>query len=684
MKNFKRLIPILMCLMLLVSLSCCGRVQSRKMKLSNDEVSTTVDACDEKLLYSSKSNSEMTEITSSGMLKMYLEEKTMSVCIYDAVADKYYHALPFEKGNEIPSTLSLVIYLNGRKYTLSSQKDSLAFSLTKYKKTKNGVVITYTFRQSLDSGDKLDISVPVSYALSDGMLTVSVDCQRIDNSCDATIGTIELLPFFGCDKIGQKGDYFLLPDGCGELMYLDAGNEATTVTLKTYGSDCGLNDTGDNKALVACFGRKNGESAILCTATGGESLCSINAKRADSTSGYNRAWAKFEITPTKESDGYLYVSGSTYEGSITLSYRFLSTGSDYISMAGALRELLIRQGALRENATEKDEDYPFNLSLIMSQDGICLTSFNEANELLTNLKSKGFSHINLILKGVYEDGSVKIKDDLGSDKELELLMETQNDDSVAIFSDYSIYSCGSSAKSITGEKIGLASHKKISDSLNSLIRDIREQDFKGIYINDAGESLYTDHSNKAYSIRENVKNAITKVFGSVFASKKIMMNCGNLYTLKYASGIVGLPSTSSRGDSDGFETVPFIQAVLHGLVDYSLEGINLNSDSKAQMLKSVEYGAIPYYEWYCTDDMSEEEDSYYYMNSLGDAKAYYDRMKSELSSLRGKRITSHEKVVTQVYLTRFGEDIGVYVNYSDKAVTVDGITVDSGSYALVS
>lgn len=353
-------------------------------------------------------------------------------------------------------------------------------------------------------------------------------------------------------------------------------------------------------------------------------------------------------------------------------------------MAGALRELLIRQGTLRENATEKDEDYPFNLSLIMSQDGICLTSFNEANELLTNLKSKGFSHINLILKGVYEDGSVKIKDDLGSDKELELLMETQNDDSVSIFSDYSIYSCGSSAKSITGEKIGLASHKKISDSLNSLIRDIREQDFKGIYINDASESLYTDHSNKAYSIRENVKNAITKVFGSVFASKKIMMNCGNLYTLKYASGIVGLPSTSSRGDSDGFETVPFIQAVLHGLVDYSLEGINLNSDSKAQMLKGVEYGAIPYYEWYCTDDMSEEEDSYYYMNSLGDAKAYYDRMKSELSSLRGKRITSHEKVATQVYLTRFGEDIGVYVNYSDKAVTVDGITVDSGSYALVS
>lgn len=687
MKIIRKFLPIILCLTLLAVLSCCGRVQSSKRRLNSEAESVTATQCDEEILYGTGDKNKMIKIVSSGMLEMYLDEKTMSVCVYDAGADKLYHALPREKGDEVPSSLTLTVYCGGREYVLSSQKDSLAFSCAKYKKTKSGVLITYTFRQSLEGGGKVDISVPVSYALSDGMLTVSVECSDIDNKGDTVIGYVELLPFFDADVSVQKGDYIVLPDGCGEVMYLDEGDKRQ-VRFSTYGSDAALPGEDSPSASIACFGRKKGESAYVCTVTEGEALCDINGARAGDSSDYNRAWAGFKITGTDKNDGYLYVSDNSYEGNITLNYRFLSgDNSDYIAMAGAVRELLIRCGNLRENPSDKNSDYPFNLTLVMSRaaqdDSVqCLTDFNSAYELISYLKAKGFSNINTVLQGIYENGSVAILKSLGSEKELDTLLKLQDDGTVSFYSDYSLYGGGYSAVGIRGDKLDLSAHKRINSSLNELITDIRGQSFKGVYIGDAGKTLYSDYSNKTYSNRENVKNSLFKIFGSIFASKGLAVNYGNLYSVKYASLILNLPSTSSMKNEPGFESVPFIQAILHGLVSYSHEGINLSDKSREQILKSVEYGALLHYNWYCTD-LGEEDDSMYYMTNVGEAKAYYDKMKSDLSHLSERRITAHEKVADEVYLTRFGEDVGVYVNYSDKAVSVDGITVDSKSYAVL-
>lgn len=687
MKTIKGFMPIALALIFLLTLSCCGRVQARKMKISHEEVSATTAVGDEALFYGTRDKSAMTKIASSGMLEMYLEEKTMSVCIYDAAANKYYHALPCEKGNETPSSLNVRVYSKGKEYVLSSQKDSLAFDCTKYKKTKHGVVITYSFRQSTQKGEKLDISIPVTYILSDGRLTVSVNCNKISAESDTIIRQIELLPFFAGDTASAKGDYIVLPDGCGELMHLGVNSNVNERSLRVYGNDDSHEENTGDKALIAYFGRKCGDSAIVCVATEGESLCSINAKKATDAFGYNRAWASFEITAAKEKDNSLYVSDTAYKGNITLSYRFLSgENSDYVAMAGAVRELLIREGCLRENAIEGESEYPFNLTLILSQEDSSapLSDFNKASELLSYLKSKGFSHINVILQGIYDSGTVKIKKELGNEKDLDSLMQLQNEGNVLFYSDYSLYGGKGSAKTIKGDKLVFSSLDKVTGSLNDLLKDIRKQSFYGIYINDAGQSLYSDYGSKTYSVRENVKNALNKIFGSIFASRQLMISRGNLYSVKYACGIINLPSSSSMGNAEGFETVPFSQTILHGLVDYSHEAINLSSDSKAQMLKAVEYGANLHYTWHCTDDLNGTDDSTYYMTGVSESKTYYDKMKSDLSNLRGRRITSHEKVAEQVYLTRFGEDAGVYVNYSQKAVSVDGITVDAKSYALVS
>lgn len=694
MNKLKRFMPVLIFFLILFTLNCCGGAKSSKIKVSSEEISVAASLCDEQLLISTAQKNEMVKITSSGMLQMYLDEKTMSVCIYDTANKKFYKSLPEESRNEAASTINIGVILGGKEYTLTSQSDSLAFSCTKYKKTKSGIVITYNFRQSLENGKKLNISLPVSYTLSDGMLSVKVECDKISCDGDGIIHSIELLPYFGTDVDAAKGDYIVLPDGCGAIMDLEEqSSENISVRIPVYGSDSATDDTSSSSALIAAFGRKCGDNGYVCLVSDGEAMCEINSEKACLTSGYNRAWSSFIITPVKFFEKNIYVSDNSYKGEISLSYRFLSNdNANYIGMASAVRELLIRESKLRENGLDENLDYPFNLTLVLSQTDKgesgdnsenYLTNFNESYELLTSLKAKGLTNVNVRLKGLYSSGT-KINEALGTKEELDLLLSTQDEGGVRLYGDYSLYSGGYSAVTIDSKKTGLTSIKKINSSLNSFITQLRQENIKGVSISDVGESLNCDFSDKEFSIRQNVKDSLYNMLSSVFASKKLMIGSGNLYSIKYASQIIDLPCVSSLSDKPYFSDVPFIQGILHGIVDYSHQAANLTSNTKEQMLKAAEYGALPHYQWHCSSDADEENENTYYMLTLGEAKAYYDKMKNDFSPLRTRRITSHEKIKDNVYLTRFGEDAGVYVNYSDKAVSVAGITIDAMSYALIS
>jgi hypothetical protein len=101
-------------------------------------------------------------------------------------------------------------------------------------------------------------------------------------------------------------------------------------------------------------------------------------------------------------------------------------------------------------------------------------------------------------------------------------------------------------------------------------------------------------------------------------------------------------------------------------------------------LRSVEYGAVPHFEWYYTDNSTDEsKDKYNYSNSINEAQLYYQRMSSALSDLRNARITAHEKVKSNVYMTEYEGSTKVYVNYRKTAVTVDGVTIEPRSFVRV-
>lgn len=124
--------------------------------------------------------------------------------------------------------------------------------------------------------------------------------------------------------------------------------------------------------------------------------------------------------------------------------------------------------------------------------------------------------------------------------------------------------------------------------------------------------------------------------------------------------------------------------ILHGISDYTMAPVNLADDSETAFLKSLEYGAIPSYEWYCSKTgKSELDEKYSYENQLNSAAEKYQTADSVLGNLRNARMTAHYKVQDGVYCTEYNNSIIIYFNYNDTAVTVNSLTVEPKSVMRV-
>lgn len=663
---FSFLAVILTALLLLY----CTSAENRAIHISDKALLTDTAEYDKSFFISDKKLKDLKKISSSGVLEMYLDERNFSICILDTISGKLWRSLPLRDTGENTANLSLDIILKGRVYTLNSQSDSVAPGYAVYEVKDDILTINYNFRRSLENGKEVDITVPLTFTLSEGTLKVGLDCSRItDNSqTDVFISSLDILPFFGADSKGQQGDFILLPSSSGIIIDTHTPAEAfDEISLPVYGEDIAKNQGVTSYVPVGAFGMKQGSSAFLCLIDEGEALSSIKARKALSKGTANRVSAEFEITPTLITDKTIYLSKETYKGTVSLSYRFLSgSNADYITMAGACRELLIRQGRLRDSS-DSEGGYPFNLTLISySAEKGQTTSSQEAQELITSLNTKGISDVNIIVKSDKKYDPSFLSDFSEKDKL-----------NLSISSEVFAYDKKGSV-TLSGNKSGvdIGSLSKKSDYLIDMMR----KENAGICLLDIGSILPSDYSKKG-NTREKLLSDISSLCTTLSSHGSLTVSKGNIYTVKYADSIINIPESSPLEDNPYCKGVPFLQAVLHGICDYSFTAVNLSRDPAKAMLKAIEYGAVPHYEWYFSD--LEESDIYHYMNSLSEARLLYENMKNMFSDLRDQRITAHEEVKKNVMHTVYSSGSEIYVNYNNKAVSVGGITLDPMGFMRV-
>lgn len=692
-------------------------------------------------------------VAKSGLIELYWDDSTCSVAVKETSQNHIWYSLPKDsngKDKNPAAVVSLEAVRGSETFKLNSQDNSVAYGTAKYETSENGITVTYTIAADEKTAHKdvksrtaedVVFDIAVRYELKDGSLFVSTDCKKLSESA-VKITKLSIMEYFGSGINSAETDFMLLPDGCGAELYpaAEKDNEKTkNISFKVYGQDASVPENTDNvyDALLPVYGMKQGNSAFAVLVQEGDALTTINASHTAGDCGYYHVGPTFEITSDysskdKKNNISRYVSERSYDGKLQLCYRFLSGNhADASGMALACREQLIRDAVLSTKTVEAENtNLPFFLSVIgKSPKGKSqksrektLTTFSQTLDMVTQMKAKGINNISLRYKGALSGGSdyepasdAKLLKGLGGKKDFNNLYDEMNTQSLSLYLDIPLvssgidetFSYGKSAVSIFGERAFAEKKNPLSDyagpekfaynfmdlkNLEESSRDLmvygKKIGISGYCLNDAGKYLYSSFG-KNYMGRQEAAEKLTAQSESLSTNRRLMVDNGFFYMLKNADEVINLPLVSSVTETNGYVAIPFVQMLLHGTMDYAGAPINYNDNAELSMLRSIEYGACPNFEWVYEEvtakNKTDKTPVVYYGDSLSRAAEYYKRANEALGDLRTSRITKHFEVsgVENVYCTEYGTGSLIYVNYNDTEASVNGVTIPAHDFMRI-
>lgn len=723
-------LSLLLCLSLLLA-GCAGNgVSKSKIGARTEETAKFTDR-----QYHITNTNNLIYVAKSGLIELYFDSVTYGMGVRETGRDKTWLSLPVGGAQETGAGAAVVtvrVSGGGTVYTLNSQDNSVAFGSASFKPSENGLQVTYDMALDSDTANSafdalpenaLYVSVTVQYILTDGALHVKVNCGEMLVSSGYTVETLTLLDHFGATgESAAADDYILVPDGGGAIDQTAALSESedTARTFLTYGADPALGDrpqTLDERvayaaSVIPAYGMKCGENAFLAFVESGDGISEIRENRCTGADTYNRVGTTFRVTDTvlrgKDGKQTLYM-GTPYVGEVGVCYRFLSDrNASYSGMATACRELLIRSGILSTKTVVNTEYAPMLVAVQAAADSgkkAVLSDYKQTLELLKRMKAKGINNVFLRYNGVLEGagdqqriGNIAPASVLGNRKAFEELAQYANTQQFTLYLNTDICTSNrngqASAKTVFGkaasisvlnpfsEFAGEESFTRFALALSEVDADVtgfidtmQKYDFGGYCIDDAGRLLYSDYSRAAYS-RTGAQNLLSTQATTLSVGHKLMVDTGNVYMLKNADVVADLPSETTYPQTDSYYAVPFVQMVLHGIVEYAHAPANLSENSEAAFLKAMEYGALPAFAWTFRQTGNENLDAvYHYEAQINRAAEQYIKANELLGDLRDARMTAHEKVQQGVYRTEYNNSIVLYFNYNDAPVTVNSITV---------
>lgn len=498
-----------------------------------------------------------------------------------------------------------------------------------------------------------------------------------------------------------------------------------------------------NEFRYPVFGVKTENKAIFGIITEGDGVSGINCEMGNISHSYNTSYADFMIRyhdrymadNAFEQEPWIVYDKKGYDGNISLKYYFL-TGSDadYVGMAKSYQAYLLEENIISKAVTK--EQLPFMLETIGTVekpikrlgipvvDNVAITSFKEAKTMADYFLDNGISNLKLRYLAWYNGGyyhtaasKLKVENVIGGKKGLIELEKDAKELGIEIYPDVNFlthdmntlfdnYAPNKDGVRTLFQKSGYypllltpllkmrnwyycVNPQAILSYYSDFTKDYNKLGLNTISLASAGEILNSNYKNSNYVNREDSKNIVMEMLKRAKEKyNNIIVDGGNAYTFGYADYILNLPvSDSAYLVSD--ESVPFIQIALHGYIQYTGHPINLSGDYKKEMLTCLEYGVIPYF-LLCYNESSilKESgiyDSFYSVNFhtwKEQAVSIYKEVNEVLSKVQDSPILHHEKLMDSVYLTVYENQTQIYVNYSEKQVDINGITIAPMGYAV--
>ncbi len=487
------------------------------------------------------------------------------------------------------------------------------------------------------------------------------------------------------------------------------------------------------------------DGASLAMVTAGVSG-KVNSYNYVYTTFVIRGSEKLEMFGTTGNEATLpLVEPIPYDCNLTVRYSFLDKDhTGYSGVANYYRERLISEGVLTLGASE-GKDLKFYYDVISGVEmreyflgkqymGLtAMTTFAEAEEMARILNEKGVSNQVMNLLGWFNDGyyheaadSIWVNWKLGGKNGLSDLNETLASLGGTLYGDvafqkvsydaegvfkynyqaenskyYSGYTASfgqinpvtlrqTSSLGYTETCYNLVSPKFLVRYVQGFADDVQGLDLAGISLRDLGNTLQSDKKRTEPITREEALDIVIGQLATLAATgKDLMVDKANDYTWSVADDILNLP----LGDNEYVivdEDIPLYEMIVHGSIDYCGSVYNLEDagNDRVQVLTMIEYGAAPHFafNWQSTSEMKYSGMNTHYSTTFATwvdtAAQVYVEVNEALLPVNGAAMVSHEILEGGVRKVTYSNGVIIYVNYTQQAVTADGIQIPAMGYTV--
>ena len=582
--------------------------------------------------------------------------------------------------------------------------------------------------------EEYGIAVGVNVRLEADGVRVEVPFESIrEDNPGFRLGRVYVYPFMGATRGSSVPGYMFVPDGTGSLIRFGDTTRAKNMFYgRYYGADLGITAfepwdplvTTPNPISFPVFGMVHGEGehAFLSIVEKGSAYGELQVHPAGIITNFNFLYHTFIYNETyfqatnRSGAGVTTVQRQTNAFDAVVHYRFLTGDeSNYVGMAQSYQQYLVDNGRLRR----VDVSNP-NIGIRLEFLGgdkervlfwnrfIPMTTISQMREILAGLQ---LQNPDVIYYGWQPYGatsvpptSLALEGGLGSMSDLRALAEEIKaggghfslylDPQAALWDEPGYSPRNDLAMAITNVSmegynrypVNYFTLAALQERYDRFTSDYSAQLEAGLALDSIGYILYSDYRDSTRLNREAAIEAYQTLLSR--SPQRLGFYRPNDYLFGVAHAYYDMP-LGDNGYIYTTEPVPFLPAVLSGYVPYYGAALNFSSDGRNDLLRHVEYGIYPSYflTYEDTATMLDTPSAWIYTSAYdqwGDhIRETYAWMNVLLAPVRGQEIVAHERLATGVFVTRYGNDMQIVVNYTDRPFDYGGITVEAKDARLV-
>lgn len=568
----------------------------------------------------------------------------------------------------------------------------------------------------------------VKYQITNKGLEVSIINDSIVEKEKYPMVYIDILPFFGAASKTDTG-YSFVPDGSGALInYNSERSLSLPYYQRIYGKDLAkivsYQEPQSEQISLPVYGMLTNQEGFINIAKTGAEMGAIRSRISTEDNPYNQTYYRFLV---RESQSFAFASINSTVSIIqwtpwyattdfTMEYQFLNDETNnYSGMAQLFQSYLTENGYLvKKDVTSQPV---LDLTLLggyVSKENFLgipyekvknLTTIAEADEIVTSLQNKGVTDINVFFQGFANDGlkpvaftKLKFNSVVGTKRQFTENVTKITNNGVNFYPEMNINNAytdegikvkeevikdvfGETVKNYATDPASLYINRNTrpiyqlhpntyNKSYNTILKLGNAIGLNNIAFTDLGNQIYGSYDKRETSFRTDHQSAIIELLNKLKDDQYLMMfRNPNLYAVPYADVITDLPSNSTDYQIIS-NSVPFLQLVLSGYIDYSSQSININDTYMYDwhILKAMETGSNLAMTWSyeSTIDLVDSEYSYYYSTYY---QNWFDQVVDTVTQLQNSNIYSsplikHEQITLDGLVTKSTYQNGMEIVYN--------------------